>query len=604
MKKVILNINCFLLVLFLTFNVEAASSYEEAIDVVAKYEEAQRNSVKLCDQHAAHPDDTTKPAGVSGVTDQDMNAKLAYTQCIMAWQQEPKNARIAFQAARAEYMYYHQRGQGQFFTSRDRYWIKFEAAYRAGSKIAGEYFSRMAPQAYEKVKNEVASRSIVSNLTTEAKTQSPNKNVCSVSNGRLFNADEISSYLKNKAHSGIVFNPNGILTEYRSDFSAREGRENTADYQLISLGKVFEGIAYIPTQPLSGKDKGAHFCSFFSKPIETIQRCYKLIKLNDACPFQNALFETASGVIASVTTETEALSLAKPYREIIHRQFDITDHMSQNNVKIDESQYNLYAELLEKSKKGDVLANVIMKQFAPATKFVDVKEEIKNLTAQGKFKDLPGGLYLSAIYDGQFEVLKHLDRQAATQFNKQMNALGGTEILGSFTALFANQTSRSNKITDLYRNLFEHYSLIAPAMASYVLSFGEIYPQCLGDNPVSKKVVTELQDVLTDGYGFEVPISSTRIESVYRVKQELGDILFKYSDKMSLSITGALNNALLKQGEISIQDVNLGTIKAMRQLSCDSAEAEQFESNLLSYWREHNKKSLSYSDELRALLSK
>lgn len=62
-------------------------------------------AVAACDRLAAHPDDSSKPKGVAGVSDDDMRAGEAVAQCEDALELAPDNPRVRYQLARAYLMF-------------------------------------------------------------------------------------------------------------------------------------------------------------------------------------------------------------------------------------------------------------------------------------------------------------------------------------------------------------------------------------------------------------------------------------------------------------------------------------------------------------------
>jgi hypothetical protein len=62
-------------------------------------------SIAECNEFAAHPDDPTKPKGIKGVADDDVEAGKALFACEDALELEPDNTRLKFQLARAFLLY-------------------------------------------------------------------------------------------------------------------------------------------------------------------------------------------------------------------------------------------------------------------------------------------------------------------------------------------------------------------------------------------------------------------------------------------------------------------------------------------------------------------
>lgn len=92
----------------------------------------------LCDAFAAHPSDPDKPADVPGIADdRQIDRVRAVTFCQRAFFQEPDNARLRFQHARAQLT------NGEIAFARQQ----FGVAARQGSQIAADYLARLPPPA-------------------------------------------------------------------------------------------------------------------------------------------------------------------------------------------------------------------------------------------------------------------------------------------------------------------------------------------------------------------------------------------------------------------------------------------------------------------------
>ena len=258
-----------------------------------------------------------------------------------------------------------------------------------------------------------------------------------------------------------------------------------------------------------------------------------------------------------------------------------------------------FFHLLEEADDGRELPTFVNDRHPVIVKRREVARKITELNTNGIFAGYPGGVYLSAIHAGEFDVVAELDERSgavAEAFAKRFDA---AQILADIQALFTLQLDRSDEFRKAYEVVLSEYTLSHAAMATYVLSFGELYKDCLGPNPAGKIVTREVQEVLIDGGGFRVPIGpAQRSTREYWVKKDLGYMLHFYGDEQGLAVTGLVSNFLTGPNGITKTSINSGVLRAMRSYPCSSPEMLRFEENLRKFWIERHSHLKPYTDKI------
>ena len=230
----------------------------------------------------------------------------------------------------------------------------------------------------------------------------------------------------------------------------------------------------------------------------------------------------------------------------------------------------------------------------------EVERKTRDLRTSGAFSNYHGGLYLSAIHAGEFDVLTAIDKQTGAPVRNLLKRLGAADLMAEYGSIFTFQPGRRDEMRKALEVIFSEYTLSHSAMATYVLYFGDVYQACLGPDPAGKKIITEVQKFLSDGSGFDVPIGPvSRSEKTFWTKRELKEMLFFYGDKEGISISGLANRAFNGDSENSVISINKGVLQMMQSHPCDSPKIEQFETNLIKFWTDRQKRVRPHTDRLR-----
>lgn len=230
----------------------------------------------------------------------------------------------------------------------------------------------------------------------------------------------------------------------------------------------------------------------------------------------------------------------------------------------------------------------------------EVERKTRELRTSGAFSNYQGGLYLSAIHAGEFDVLTAIDKETGTPIRNLLKSLGAADMMAEIGSIFTFQPGRRDEMREALEVIFSEYTLSHSAMATYVLYFGDIYQACLGPDPAGKKIITEVQEFLSDGSGFNIPIGPvSRSEKTFFAKRELREMLFFYGDKEGMSVSGLANRVFNGDSENSVISVNEGVLKMMQSHPCDSPKIRQFEKNLIKFWTDRQKRVKPHTDRLR-----
>lgn len=223
------------------------------------------------------------------------------------------------------------------------------------------------------------------------------------------------------------------------------------------------------------------------------------------------------------------------------------------------------------------------------------EKTVETLSSSGAFSGYPAGLYLSAIAAGEFDVARELDRQAAEPY---VAWFAGQDDYLRVIALMSGNAGRFEEFRASFLGLFSEFSLVSPLAATYVLSYDANYQACLGSDRVTVTVVEEWQDVLSDGYGFEISRGAVeRFETDFSTKPELGEILRVVAGK-SPKLLGVLDEHFRGGDTITAADISRGITQMMRSQSCDAPETLRFESNMREYWQAWSARTKKYTSRM------
>ena len=189
------------------------------------------------------------------------------------------------------------------------------------------------------------------------------------------------------------------------------------------------------------------------------------------------------------------------------------------------------------------------------------------LCEKGPFCDLPGGLYLNAIYNNDVDLLKILDKRFNRFVKRRLkdhDSKIGWDVIGfGFGAIYSDQ------------------SVLIGLADKYTHDYQTKYRSCLKSNAQSKTFTYEVKpthwETLSGMYAGSSP--GYKVSATYTVNPELFPLVEKIGNhnggswwKHSYDILGSKSASYTIEGLLELQ----------YQFSCKSAEVKRFEKNLLT----------------------
>lgn len=214
------------------------------------------------------------------------------------------------------------------------------------------------------------------------------------------------------------------------------------------------------------------------------------------------------------------------------------------------------------------------------------------LENSGQFKSYRAGVYLSAIYAGDFEVARQQDRLFSQPYRQMMNGRGGKDMATMMLLPvkgFGMTQQDVDALAAAMSALYGKLSMIDMAMATYLFSYPNIYSACLEPNAPGFTLTQEWQEVTTQG-GFEIhrgPVQTST--TTYRANRKFISVLEGVIGT-SPQTAGFIDQLLRGSPALSIADTNAGIYAIMRDNKCDSPVIQQLETNLIKYWNQYQKR--------------
>ncbi len=231
------------------------------------------------------------------------------------------------------------------------------------------------------------------------------------------------------------------------------------------------------------------------------------------------------------------------------------------------------------------------------------KSEIA-LENNGQFKKYRAGVYLSALYAGNFEVAREQDRLFSQPYRKMMNGRGGKDMATMMlmpSKGFSMTQREVDTLAEIMGKLYGDLSMIDMAMATYLFSYPNIYSACLEADAPGFTLTQEWQDVTTQG-GFEIhrgPVQTT--VTTYRANRKFHKILEGLVGT-NPQMAGIIDGFLRSSPVLSISDTNAGVYAIMRDNKCDSPVIQQLETHLIEYWNQYHNRAEPYRAQMKKQL--
>ncbi|MEM8800526.1 MAG: hypothetical protein AAGF15_10655 [Pseudomonadota bacterium] len=218
----------------------------------------------------------------------------------------------------------------------------------------------------------------------------------------------------------------------------------------------------------------------------------------------------------------------------------------------------------------------------------------------GLFKDYRAGVYLSALYAGDFTVARTQDRLFSQPYRKLVEGRSGQQLATLMLLPLKGMSMRQAEVDQLaatLQRLNAELSMINTVMATYLFSYPNIYQDCMEPDAPGVVLTTSWREVTTQG-GFVVhegPIETSK--RIYRANRRFYKILEAVVGTEP-QIVGITDRMLRGSPALSVSDANAGVYRLMRNYRCDSAEIKQLERHLIEYWNDYQKRIGPYLSRL------
>ena len=247
--------------------------------------------------------------------------------------------------------------------------------------------------------------------------------------------------------------------------------------------------------------------------------------------------------------------------------------ITRNNADIDEIAFVAFDLLPTKDNQGAFERRV--------------RDRLKGHEKNGPFAGLEEGDYLNAIYAGDFQAVRWMEKQSAAPLFSRLRQY---DDYFAFAELFSGQPEGRQ----IMRELLHEFSFINVVAAIYLQSYQSIYSECLGPNPASAVQVWEWDGYeIQDQYGNVQDRFEGRTTGLtFKAKREHQHILTKTVSVKPIALEFSSDIDAAKTIRSSVP-------RAMKQNACSSSEILQFEKNMIKYWEDWTARTKPITDRFR-----
>lgn len=270
-----------------------------------------------------------------------------------------------------------------------------------------------------------------------------------------------------------------------------------------------------------------------------------------------------------LTTEFSAFNemRAKYRHQILSTQSEkLLDKI--RNARHPSDTYAVLASLSDADKTTDVGKSLIQAQD-------------KRLGELLPFRDLPGGLYLSAIYIKDIEAIKKGDNYYISGLRTAM--INATNVERRDIMKEFEYYEKRNKNGG---DIFDKLSMIEPVLMAYLLNYQNSSARCLRNGYLTMTITSTDPDIVTkNGFGMEVSRrrGQTSVKK-YKINREFGKAFEELGKRDLIGLaTGDLS---INGGRIG--ELMKGTEELMKTYRCDDPKIQITEKHLFELYNARN----------------
>lgn len=207
--------------------------------------------------------------------------------------------------------------------------------------------------------------------------------------------------------------------------------------------------------------------------------------------------------------------------------------------------------------------------------------------AVAPFANLPAGDYLNALYSGDHQRLRELDRQFVAPY--KANMLPAIQHIAPLLNLMAGVRGGQGGYAAAAERAFDSASMIAPMFAIYLIDYAGRLGQCLEPDAVSFKITTTSETVFRNGYGtYKYSVRHPDQVEHFKVNRRFARVFERVGTaKPDSMLVQMLDRSFGSQGRVTANDLVAGTRELMRRLDsegCGSPLMQRMEANMLAYF--------------------
>jgi hypothetical protein len=208
-------------------------------------------------------------------------------------------------------------------------------------------------------------------------------------------------------------------------------------------------------------------------------------------------------------------------------------------------------------------------------------------TAVAPFANLPAADYLNALYGGNHQRLRELDRQFMAPYKASM--LPAIQHIAPLLNLMSGVRAGQGGYAAAAEKAFDSASMIAPMFTIYLVEYEGRLGQCLEPDAVNIKITTTSETVFRDGYGtYKYSVRHPDQVEYFKVNRRFAPVFEKVGTaKPDSMLVKMLDRGFGSQGRMTANDLVTGTRELMKRLDsegCGSPLMQRMEANMLAYF--------------------
>lgn len=210
--------------------------------------------------------------------------------------------------------------------------------------------------------------------------------------------------------------------------------------------------------------------------------------------------------------------------------------------------------------------------------YLDEIKAIQQCSASSPFAGMQACSYLQALYDGDIETMRNIEKQFSLPYR------------AGWMADLMNEAGLDQLFGPLYEQAFKSASFVTPLAEVYNSYYSAFYPNCLGPDPVKVEMTTERELVYKNGFGYKVSSApyAPKIDKLLvprRLYEQFGTLGMDKDLQATEMLADMIMGAVNQFPRISVFDVTMGLTQAMEKYQCDSPVMKKFEQQLITFYQ-------------------